>query len=445
MRKLPRDKAWDSTIAMLRDPYGRISKVCGELGCDAYRTRVLGRPAVCMSGPAAAALFYDPSRFHRRGAMPRAIRRTLLGEGGVQGLDGEEHRHRKAMLMSLMTPDRIRSLTALINQRWTTAAARWQGQHRVVLFDESCDLLARSVCEWAGVPLPEREADRRVRQLRLLFDGAGAVGLRHLRSRWARRQADRWAASVVARVRAGDLDPPQGSAARVISFHRDLEGSLLDARVAGVDLLNILRPVVAIAVYITWIAHALHEHPECRGPIERGEEGAAERLVQEVRRFYPFFPMVAARVSNAFAWEGYRFATGTRVLLDLHGTNRDARSWQEPDAFRPSRFETWRGDPFSLIPQGGGDHAQHHRCAGEWLTIAVMQGAAEFLIGQMSYTVPSQDLRIDWSRLPALPKSRLVMSDITVRPSPLRATAPSGCPARVALAKNERPPQQRGP
>ncbi len=61
-----------------------------------------------MTGPEAARLFCDPNLFVRQGAMPKAIQKTLLGEGGVQGLDGRPHRHRKHLFMSLMSPDQIR-------------------------------------------------------------------------------------------------------------------------------------------------------------------------------------------------------------------------------------------------------------------------------------------------------------------------------------------------
>lgn len=47
--------------------------------------RMHSRPvSTCLKGPEAAALFYDPERFKREGAMPSPIRKTLLGEGGVQ-------------------------------------------------------------------------------------------------------------------------------------------------------------------------------------------------------------------------------------------------------------------------------------------------------------------------------------------------------------------------
>lgn len=74
-------------------------------------------------------------------------------------------------------------------------------------------LLTRAVCAWAGVPLPAAEVNTRTRQLSALFDQAGHVGVGHLRSRAARKAADRWAADIIGQVRAGKLDPPASSAA----------------------------------------------------------------------------------------------------------------------------------------------------------------------------------------------------------------------------------------
>src|SRR5690606_9683065 len=132
----------------------------------------------------------------------------------------------------------------------------------------------------------------------------------------------------------------------------------------------------------------------------------------EVRRFYPFFPFVGARAGGDFEWGGYRIPSGARVLLDLYGTNHDARWWPQPGQFQPERFRDWDGDPFTLIPQGGGDHYAGHRCAGEWLTIALMKTALEFLTTSIRYDVPAQDLRVSLSRMPAAPASGFVMSNV---------------------------------
>ena len=135
--------------------------------------------------------------------------------------------------------------------------------------------------------------------------------------------------------------------------------------------------------------------------------------MQEVRRLYPFFPFAAAKVKKEFEWNGYLFPEGRKVLLDLYGTNHDERIWNEPDKFYPERFIDWSGDPFTFIPQGGGDHYQNHRCAGEWITIEIMKSAVNFLVREIKYDVPVQDLSIKLSQMPAIPKSRFVINNVT--------------------------------
>ena len=62
--------------------------------------------------------------------------------------------------------------------------------------------------------------------------------------------------------------------------------------------------------------------------------------------------VACARVRTA--WRDQVIPAGRLVALDIWGTNRDPVAWDDPDAFRPSRFDGWQGDPFTLIPQGAG-------------------------------------------------------------------------------------------
>lgn len=412
MTRIPRDPSPDSTLALLRDPYGFVQKRCRRFRSDLFETRLLLRRTICMSGPEAAQLFYDPSRFVRQGAMPERVRRTLLGRGGVQGLDGVAHAHRKQMFMSLMSPERIAELGQLFAQELRLRTERWASIDHVVLYDEMHEILTRAVCAWSGVPMQEAEVGWRTRDLTAMFDAAGAVGPRHWRSRLARRRAEAWLAGIVKQVRAGRLTPPPSSTLAVIALHRDLSGKPLSPRTAAVEVLNVLRPTVAVAVFIVFAAHALHRHPESCQRLQAGEAGYADLLVQEVRRFYPFFPAVTARARGDFDWKGFQIPKGVRVMLDLHGTDHDPRSWDAPEEFRPDRFRTWDESPFNFVPQGGGDHYHGHRCPGEWIALELMKGAVDVLTRHIAYEVPEQDLRIDTSRLPALPRSRFLISRV---------------------------------
>lgn len=398
----------DQTLALMGDPYRHISRLCAEADSDAVETHLLLKETTCLRGREAAQVFYDEAHILRAGAMPAPIRRTLIGEGGVQGLDGEAHRSRKQVFMSLMTPARVAELGDLFETEWRRAAATWTGADEIVLYDAIQPVLTRAVCAWAGVPLDPDEEGRRVSHLRALFDAAGSRGPRHLWSRHARRQVDGWLASIVEDVRAGRLSAVAETAAHVWGFARDETGEPLPPRVAAVELANILRPTVATSVYIVFVAHAMHAHPEAAR--QAGSDAPYRRaFVQEVRRFYPFFPVVVGRVRAPFRWRDLAFPAGRQVVLDLHGTNHDPAVWDDPEAFRPERFLGGPEDRFGFIPQGGGDHLTGHRCPGELIVIELMQRSVE-LLARMDYRLPEQDLEIDFRRLPALPNSGLRMA-----------------------------------
>lgn len=412
MPEIPRDRWPDSTPALMADPYRFIPERCRRFGTDLFQTRLMLRKTICMTGPEAAALFYDEGRFARAGVAPGWLQKTLFGKGGVQGLDGEAHRHRKAMFMSLMAPGRIERLGAATTHWFQVYARKWTGRDRVVLYDEVNEILSRAVCDWAGVPLAEPEVGRRTAELMAMFDRAATLSPAHLWSRLARRRAERWIGDLIEDVRARRLNPPEESAAWVVAMHRDPKGELLDRHTAAVELINVLRPTVAVSVFITFAALALHQYPSCREKLRSDEAGYADLFAQEVRRFYPFFPAVMARVRHDFEWKGYRFPAGRLVALDLYGTNHDPRTWEGPEAFEPERFRRWDKSPFNFIPQGGGDHHRNHRCPGDWVSVELIKAASYFLAEGVTYEVPDQDLRIDFARLPALPRSRFVIRTV---------------------------------
>ena len=106
-----------------------------------------------------------------------------------------------------------------------------------------------------------------------------------------------------------------------------------------------------------------------------------------------------------------QFKVGDWVLLDVYGTDHDPRSWESPDEFRRVRHVKGRDTSFALIPQGG-DPAQAHRCAGEHATIEIMKRVIRLFASSLEYELPPQDLTIDMSRIPAIPRSGFRMRHV---------------------------------
>jgi fatty-acid peroxygenase len=434
MRDIPHDRALDSTLALLREGYTFLPNRRHRYQSDIFGLRLMGEPTVCLSGAEGAALFYDDRRFQRTGAVPRRIQSTLMGLHGIQTLDDARHQHRKALFMSVMGPGSLHSFTTQLAENWRAALRRWEQLAEIVLLPEAEQVLCRTACAWAGLPFEEQDIAPLARDLSAMIDAFGGVGPRHARGKLARQHAERWVGKIIDNVRAGRQYARPDSPLAAVAWFRDLDDRPLPTERAAVELLNLVRPIIAIGRFVAFQAVALHQHPEWRTRLQRGEPQAAEWFTQEVRRFYPFTPMLGARVRTPFEWQGHHFKKGTLVLLDVHGIDHDERQWARPDEFWPDRFRDWNGSPFNFIPQGGGDHYENHRCAGEWLTIEALKTTAVLLSTAMTYEVPRQDLRIDLTRMPTQPASGFLMRQVraTGAASPV-AAAPSaavaaGCP-----------------
>lgn len=414
MTEIPSEHRLESSTSLLREGYTFISARCARLHSDVFQARLLLQNTLCLHGEEAAQLFYDEQRFQRAGAAPRMLLKTLIGQGGVQSLDGEAHRHRKRMFLAVLDDSGVALMVRQMEIAWRQAMAQWPQRGAVSLLEEAHLILTRAVCAWAGVPLAPDEAPQRCAQFVALIEGAGAIGPRHWQARHARKESEAWAGGLIREVRAGHLPVDAGKPLSVVAEHRQLDGTLLDEQIAAVELLNLLRPTVAVARFIAFAGLELHLHPEWHLRLAR-QDHWLEPFVQEVRRRHAFFPFMAARVRHDFEWKGYSFPAGTRVLLDLYGTNHDPRLWERPEAFRPERFEHWCGNPYSFLTQGGGELETQHRCPGERLTIELTKAAVKILTREIDYRLPEQDLTVDLTHMPAAPASGLLLTGVRLR------------------------------
>lgn len=413
---MPKESGIDKSISFLREGYLYILNRRRSFHSDVFETRLLGKKAICMGGQEAVELFYDSEKFERRNAAPKRMLDTLIGRGSVLSLDGEAHKHRKAMFMNVMTPYELDRLKHLTRQEWHVAIEKWTQQKEIVLYDEARVMMTKVACQWAGVPIPnnDKELKEIAKLLATLFESPATLGISFFQGKEARNEAESWIVELVTQVRDKKLSPDENTALYQFSWHRDLDGNLLPSPIVAVEILNILRPIVAISIYICYVVLALHHHPEEVAKVQSNEDYAG-MFIQEVRRYYPFFPVIPALVKKDFTWKDFQFKQGTLTMLDVYGTNHDPKLWDNPELFQPTRFANWDANPFSFIPQGGGDHYLGHRCAGEWITIDVMKISLDILVNHFTYELPKQDLSYSLVNMPSLPKSKIILQNIQKR------------------------------
>ena len=401
--------ALDNTLRLALEGYGWLPNLRRHRGGRTVATRLAGMRATALCGPEAAAFFYDEDHVRRHGALPEPIQATLFGKGAVHTLDGLSHRQRKEVFWPLLDTAGIARLVELTNDSWDATAATWPQRGPVVLFDEASRIIVRAVSRWTGLPLDEAEVASFAADMVALVDGFATAGPRHWRARRARHRREQWIADLVVRIRNGEAAAPVGSVLERIVVHRDVDGELLDPRLAAVELINVIRPTVAVSWFVAYAAHALHRWPGNRKPLAEGDRAYTEAFAHEVRRFYPFAPFIGGKAVRDLVWDGVDIPEGSMVLLDLYGQNHDPEVWTDPYTFDPQRFIGRVIGEYELVPQGGGDPRSGHRCPGEQITVALLEAFSVHL-ARLEHTLPEQDLSISLQRIPARVRSGVVIA-----------------------------------
>jgi fatty-acid peroxygenase len=148
--KIPRSPAFDETFALMREGYGFLPRRFADLQTPIFRTRLMLRDVICMTGPIAARLIYDDARLTRVGAMPQTVLRLLQDKGSVQQLDGAAHRHRKALFVRMLMEDRgsLERLVATFRRQFLERVPDWSRAGAVSLGRELDLILFRTALSW---------------------------------------------------------------------------------------------------------------------------------------------------------------------------------------------------------------------------------------------------------------------------------------------------------
>ncbi|QJU53452.1 cytochrome P450 [Herbiconiux sp. KACC 21604] len=408
----------DDSVRLMLHGYGLGSRVWSRVrpGARAAPMRLLGDDALLVRGADAVELFYDESRVARHGAMPALVQETLFGRGSVHSLDGDEHRHRKATFVDVAYEDeQVARLTPLFETEWRVELDDWERGGDRSAYDAAVGVFGRAGMRWAGLPGTPAAKTRWATRLAQIVDGFGApYSPEYLLAYGNRLWSDTHAKHLVEAVRTGALHPAEGTALHAWAWHRDRRGDLLEARLAGVELQNSVRPLIAVARFVAFAAKELHDRPEWRERIahETAERGAlvggplATAFAQEIRRTAPFVPLLPGWALADLEVDGQRLPRGGRLLLDILGTNTDESSWEAATAFDPERFvgvDDYEAIPV-FIPHGGAEVPTGHRCPGEKLAIAGLASAVAAL-SDPRVTVLDEGLRVNRRRLPTKPAS----------------------------------------
>lgn len=409
----------EQALTFLRSGYLFASRIRKKAGVAAtshtpVAVTMLGKTSVLVRGTEGVGLFYDNDRIKRDGAMPKFIQVPLFGNGAVHTLDGEEHRVRKQAMADLAYDDaRAADFADLVGDELENTHRRWLAGEKGTVHDDTALAFGRAAFRWAGIPLRGEEADRRIRQMNRLLDTFGRPS-RNPIAAFERQRLNKWAEGLIEQVRSGEITAPEDSVLAHMADLRGVDGELVDAAVAGVELQNLTRPTVAVGRFAAFAATALVEHPEWRERIHAASEAAGGTLTgipeavafaQEVRRLYPFVPMLPGLATRDTEISGCPVKKGQRVLLDFVGTLTSPKEWENAGSFDPERFLGFDGVEDAeritqFIPQGGADVYTGHRCPGEKIAVAALS-AATVLLARPTVEISTdvEDLTFPWDQM----------------------------------------------
>jgi fatty-acid peroxygenase len=190
--QMPREEGIDHSLSLMREGYMYISNRRHSFNSNIFETRLFGKKVICMEGKEAAELFYDTEKFKKKNAATNRAIQTLFGKNGVQALDGQAHKHRKEMFMSIMSPDELEKLICIAKKQWEIAVDKWVQMEKVILYEEAKEIMCRTACQWAGVPIQEDEIKRLTKDLGAMFESVATIGPKHWLGRNARNRVEKW-------------------------------------------------------------------------------------------------------------------------------------------------------------------------------------------------------------------------------------------------------------
>ncbi|PIC94777.1 cytochrome P450 [Sporosarcina sp. P26b] len=416
MKPVPETKVKLTDVKdLMNKGYNLLQELREEVDAPVVKAQFLTKEITAIYGEEAARKFYDPENFKREGALPKPVLKTLFGEGGVQTLDGEEHHHRKNYFMDLMSPDRMEAYHELLAKNVSEELAKQHGEFE--LFDLANKVLFNTISEWSGINLEQYDSktlEKLARNQISMISGAVTSPIDHIKGIKDRNESEKWAQDLIEEARKHPVPGKEHLALYAFAHATDLEGELLPAEVAAVELLNIIRPTVALTVWVALMGHALFAERNVYDEVKSNFSELQDSFIQEMRRYYPFFPMLPAIAVSDVEIDGYVIPKDSFVVLDLYGSNHDERTIASPEQFDVKRYVGKAKDisyeeEYEMIAQGGGKFREMHRCAGEWITLHSLRVFSDQLVNQYEFTVPEQDWTIPMNQFPTYPNSKALL------------------------------------
>ena len=413
------------TLSLLQNPFRFLEDRQQRYG-PVFKSRILGRNTVFLSGLSGAEAFYNRENVVRSDAHPFTLV-ELFGGVNMEMYDGPKHAALKSMAIGAFDLAAIAGyvpdMQQGIEQELAELARRDEFSATVELRRLSIATICGNLMGIAPGPL----TDDITRDYGIVLNGLIAlpIPLPMLAYGRARAARDRLLQRIRELIKERRGRPGPDALSRLLAA-RSTDGRVYTDEEA---LLEVHHVVIAGFIVYAIMAEGMRrlaEEPElldrCLAEVREQvksrelELEALQRLptltnvVLEAKRYVPLVPLAFGRANRSFVVEGRVVPEGWRVYLALWLNNRDPSVFSHPDVFEPDRFDIHRAEhlrhPMSFIPQGAAPMTGH-QCLGldysTYLTLTFLT----LLLRDYEWSLPPQDLSTNWRKLPPEPRDAL--------------------------------------
>ncbi|XP_062215626.1 premnaspirodiene oxygenase-like [Phragmites australis] len=126
-------------------------------------------------------------------------------------------------------------------------------------------------------------------------------------------------------------------------------------------------------------------------------------VIKEALRLHPPAPLLVPRESiDVCELEGYTIPAKSRVVINAWAIGRDPKYWDDPEEFKPERFEDgardFTGSSYEFLPFGSG----RRMCPGFNYGLASMELALAGLLYHFDWSLPEGVKEVDMAEAPGL-------------------------------------------
>lgn len=414
-----------ATLEFVGDPYAFLSTSRDTFG-PIFKTKVLGRKIVIVSGGDAMTAFLDTQNVSRELAHPTHVV-DLFGGVNMNMYDGDKHFALKSLALQGFNRAALTAYLPDLHTMVGAALGAWSAAGEVRVADEARRLSIEAICKNVmGIDRGER-SDALLEDYARVAAGMISVpvalpGTRFRRARKARDRIFETFREVIADHRAQPKDD---------GLSRILAASMPDGRVFSDDEIILELHHMVIAGYIVFgllmeLLIRLDQQPAWRAALVAELDAAAVgvdasleqlyaletmgRVVREAKRTAPILPLIFGTAARDFELGGYTVPKGWGVWMALSLSNTDTRHFRDPGAFDPDRYAAPRSEhqahPHAWMPQGSGSETGH-RCLGLDYSTLIAQVFLVRVLRGYDWEIPEQDMDYHWERLPAEPRDGL--------------------------------------